>query len=125
LDSNVLIALLTPDHTSFDRARAWFAEGRAFATCPITQGALLRFIMRFSAQPSLPEAKAVLNRVCDLDGHVFWPDDLDFVRLPERGIRGHRQVTDAYLAALAAEHRGFVATMDNAMAALHKNAILI
>ena len=50
LDANVLIALSTPDYTSdytsHDRARSWFQTDHQFATCPITQGAPLRFHLR-------------------------------------------------------------------------------
>ena len=42
LDANVLIALTTPEHTLNNRAAAWFRAGHKFATCPITQGALIR-----------------------------------------------------------------------------------
>ena len=37
LDSNVLIALATPEHSLNARAAAWFLKGHRFATCPITQ----------------------------------------------------------------------------------------
>jgi predicted nucleic acid-binding protein len=46
LDSNVLIALATPEHSLNARAAAWFLKGHRFATCPITQGALFRFHLR-------------------------------------------------------------------------------
>ncbi len=44
LDANVLIALATPDHALNTRAAAWFRKGYTFATCPITQGALIASI---------------------------------------------------------------------------------
>ena len=125
LDANVLIALLTPDHTLHERARGWFGAGLPFATCPITQGALLRFDMKWSKQPSLADAKLLLQAVCSHHLHQFWPDDLDYSHVPERGVRGHKQVTDAYLAALAAAHGGILATMDEALPVLHTSAILI
>ena len=46
LDFNVLIALATPEHSLNTRAAAWFRQGHLFATCPITQGALVRFHYR-------------------------------------------------------------------------------
>lgn len=95
-----------------------------FATCPITQGALLRFHMRWSEQPSFPEAKLLLQAVCNHHLHQFWRDDLECSDIPEKGVRGHKQVTDAYLAGLAAAHSGVLATMDEALPALHTSAIL-
>ena len=37
-------------------------------------------------------------------------------------VAGHRQVTDAYLAALATRHDATVATFDRSMAVLHPNS---
>ena len=125
LDSNVLIALLTPEHSLHDRARSWFGGGRPFATCPITQGALLRFHLRWSDQPSFVEAKLLLEAVCGHKLHQFWADDLEYARVPDKGVHGHRRVTDAYLAKLAVAHGGVLATMDEALAALHSSAMLI
>lgn len=125
LDANVLIALLTPDHTLHERARSWFGAGLPFATCPITQGALLRFFMRWSGSGSFAEAQAILQAISAHKMHHFWPDDFDYIHLPEKGIRGHKQVTDTYLAALARAHDGALATMDQAPAALQKNVLLI
>lgn len=125
LDANVLIALLTPDHTLHERSRSWFGAGVPFATCPITQGALLRFHMRWSEGASIAEAKLVLQAVCGHVLHRFWADDVDYAHLSEKGIRGHKQVTDAYLAGLAEAHGGLLATTDEALAALHKSAVLI
>ncbi len=51
------------------------------------------------------------------------------VDLPERdhlaGAIGHRQVTDAYLVALARHHHGRLATLDKGLAALHGAAVLL
>lgn len=41
------------------------------------------------------------------------------------GVVGHRQGTDAYLAALARHHGGKVATFDQALAALHPDVSLV
>ncbi len=51
LDSNVLIALATPDHTTHNRAMLWFQPGKDFATCPITQGFLIRFYIQMRCEP--------------------------------------------------------------------------
>jgi predicted nucleic acid-binding protein len=44
---------------------------------------------------------------------------VSYADLPERGALGHRQVTGAYLVALASAHGGVLATMDEALAALY------
>jgi len=57
LDANDLIALVTPDHVSHERAQEWFLPGKSFATCPITQGALIRFYFRLADQPNHAECQ--------------------------------------------------------------------
>jgi toxin-antitoxin system PIN domain toxin len=125
LDSNVLIALATPDHTAHRRALKWFQQGPRFATCPVTQSALIRFHMRWAVQPSLPAAKQLVAAIAALPNHNFWPDDLDFANLPDKGVVAHKHVTGAYLAALALAHKGALATMDASLAAFHPNAVLL
>lgn len=125
LDSNVVIALATPDHTNHLRATKWFSIKRRFATCPITQGAFVRFYMRWAERPAIRQGKELLRRIEALPGHEFWPDDADYRDLPERGVLGHRQVTDAYLVLLASRHGGVLATMDAGLAAVHPKAALI
>jgi toxin-antitoxin system PIN domain toxin len=123
LDANVLIALATPDHSAHERALDWFRQGLHFATCPITQGALIRFYLRWATNPSMAEAKALLRRISEMPAHDFWPDDVSYVDLPERGVVGHRQVTDAYLVSLVSAKGGFLATMDKALATFHPSHV--
>jgi len=118
LDANVLIALAVADHIHHDAAEEWFTRRRGgFATCPITQGALIRLVVRHGATPA--QATAVLASVTAHRHHEFWPDDLDFAAVEMSGVIGHRQVTDAYLAALARHRAGQVATFDHGLAVLH------
>jgi toxin-antitoxin system PIN domain toxin len=125
LDSNILIALATPDHSHHGRASEWFREVDRFATCPITQGALVRFHMRFGVQPSIRKAKLVLDQIARMQNHEFWADDIDYRQIAEKGIVGYKQVTDAYLVALATAHAGVLATLDEGLVAFHSNALLI
>jgi toxin-antitoxin system PIN domain toxin len=125
LDSNVLIALATPEHSQNQRAAAWYRKGHPFATCPITQGALVRFHLRAGVDATAESAKLLLKSISSLPRHQFWPDDASYLDMPITGIIGHRQVTDAYLALLARKHGGSLATMDRALAAVHAAAILI
>lgn len=118
LDANILIASSSDDHASYNHANGWLARRRPrFATCPITQGALFRYHFRAQGGGSVDSVKEVLRRIVDRPEHVFWPDDVSYLALPERGLRGHKQVTDFYLAALAGKNGGKLATMDKALAA--------
>ena len=121
LDANVLIALCTPDHVDHTRSSNWYhsEKNRSFATCPITQGALIRFQLRFGREIKASQAWQLMAAVCAFPSHEFWPDALNFTDVSSKGILGHRQVTDAYLVALAAKHKGRVATMDEGLSALH------
>jgi toxin-antitoxin system PIN domain toxin len=125
LDSNVLIALATPEHSLNARAAAWFRRGHRFATCPVTQGALIRFHLRAGVEATAESAKLLLESIYALPRHQFWPDDASYLDMPNTGMYGHRQVTDAYLALLAYKHGGSVATMDAGLAAVHAGTTLI
>lgn len=121
LDSNVLIAVAVADHVHHDVAEAWL-DGleESFATCPITQGALLRLLLRHGA--TAEQAATVLRGLVSVPGHEFWPDDLEYGAVSLAGVMGHRQATDAYLAALARRRRGLLVTFDGGLAALHPDA---
>ena len=119
LDGNVLYALVDEAHVHHAPARQWFVGlAGGFATCPITQGTLLRLAMRVGER-SLAQALAVLGAVTGHGRHQFWPDSLAYDQARWQGVMGHRQVTDAYLAALARAHHGKLATFDKGLAALH------
>jgi toxin-antitoxin system PIN domain toxin len=120
LDANVLIALLVDDHVHHVAAENWFVGTSGnFATCPITQGSLMRLLIREGQ--SAATAQAVLNGATGNARHEFWPDDVRYADVPIQGIVGHRQVTDAYLAQLARARGSRLATFDEAMAKLHND----
>lgn len=124
LDPNVLLALTVDSHIHHGAASEWFAASNApFATCPITQGSLLRLRMALGASPDFAQALAVLRAVTAHPRHRFWPDSVDLTGLPVRGIQGHRQVTDAYLVELARHHRGVLVTFDRGLAALNGDGV--
>src|ERR1039457_996161 len=125
LDSNVLFALGTPEPSLNARAAAWFRKGHRFATCPITQGALLRLHLRVGIEATAESAKLLLKSISSLPRHEFWPDDVSYLDMPTTRIVGHRQVTDSYLVLLARKHGGSLATMDHALAAVHAGTTLI
>jgi uncharacterized protein len=100
LDANVLIALLVEDHVHHGAAEDWFVGiSGSFATCPITQGSLMRLLIREGQEASA--AQEILTGTVADPRHEFWPDDVPYSAVPTQGIIGHRQVTDAYLARLA------------------------
>ncbi len=119
LDGNVLYALIDESHVHHAPARRWFAESKSgFATCPITQGTLLRLVMRLGNH-GVDQALALLGVVTAHERHHFWPDVLPYEEVRWYGVMGHRQVTDAYLASLARHHGGKLASFDKGLIALH------
>lgn len=120
LDTNVLIALAWPQHIHHGAAHRWFAGTgrRGWATCPLTQVGFARISSNPKIIPdavSPRDALATLARMTRLSGHQFWPDMLqptEAVGLASLALVGHRQVSDAYLLALAQSNDGKLATFD-------------
>lgn len=120
LDANVLISLVNQSHLHHSRARDWFLRlNPQFATCPITQGALVRHYFRDTESPLPGGAIDLIAHIEKMPGHEFWKDDVSYSAIQLTGIIGYRQVTDAYLAGLARKHKGKLATMDKGMLMLH------
>ncbi|HET8942990.1 MAG TPA: TA system VapC family ribonuclease toxin [Rudaea sp.] len=120
LDANVLIALFDADHVHHRPVRDWYlALKGGFATCPIVEGALTRWIVRIQGRDGVASATRELRKLAANARHCFWPDDLSYADVNWHGVLGHKQVTDAYLVALARKHRGHLATLDRGLAALH------
>jgi toxin-antitoxin system PIN domain toxin len=119
LDSNVLVALALPTHVHHERVSSWWAarDASGFATCPITQGALLRLAMQRGH--SVHDAMRLLQAISALPHHRFWPDALSYDEVRVAGVVGHRQVTDAYLAQLARHHRARLVSLDTGLLAAH------
>ena len=86
---------------------------------------LFRFHLRAGVEASAESAKLLLESISSLERHEFCPDDVSYLDLPANGIVGYRQVTDAYLVFLARKHGGSVATMDQALAAVHTGITLL
>jgi len=119
LDVNVLIALLDAAHLHHRAATDWLAaNARAgWASCPLTQNGCLR-ILSLPAYPNRQPAAVVAQRlgqaVADAS-HAFWPDSFSLLEaglLRWDRVLGSRQVTDAYLLALAAANGGRLVTFD-------------
>lgn len=120
LDANVLIALIDREHTRHDAATAWFLVHRdeGWATCPLTENAVLRIVGRPSYRNSPGSPRAVMPALIDLcrhGSHVFWYDQLslrDDSLFRHDDLPASAQLTDTYLLALAKFHGGALATFD-------------
>ena len=119
LDINVLIALLDQSHLLHRPATRWL-EGQVeqgWATCPITENGVVRIMAQpaySNAQPAAQVAQR-LQEACSHSSHAFWAAPISL--LQEGLIRwdqllGPRQITDAYLLALAASQGGCFASFD-------------
>lgn len=122
LDVNVLIALLDSDHVDHQRVRRWVDTeiGHGWASCAITQNGFVRIISQPRYPSPVPPAQAIsrLARAAATEHHQYWPCSvslLDNELIDHSRLHGHRQVTDAYLLALATAHGGRFATLDQSI----------
>jgi len=122
LDINVLLALLDSDHVDHRRAHDWLEAGieHGWASCATTENGFVRIISqpRYPSPISPAEAIDVLGRACDGGPHEFWSCDVSLLdaKLVDRSrLHGSRQVTDAYLLALATMHDGHLVTFDHSL----------
>jgi len=120
LDVNALVALFWPAHVHHTAAQDWFARRArgGWATTPITQAGFVRIVSNPAFSPdAVPPVTALRLLAANLEhkAHRFWPAALDVAGALARfsgRLAGHRQVTDAYLLALALHHRGKLVTFD-------------
>jgi len=122
LDVNVLLALFDRDHVDHVRAREWLSAeiDQGWASCPITENGFVRII----SQPRYPnpiaptEAIRRLAAATATEHHQFWSYTaslLDPTVIDGARVLGHRQVTDAYLLAVAVANDGRFATFDDSV----------
>jgi predicted nucleic acid-binding protein len=113
-----MIVLASTDHPQRARCEAWFTTIRDYATCPITEGALIRFLVRTGH--TISAATAILSHLTLQDESEFWPDTLPYTNVDLTKVYGHSQVTDAYLISLVRHHPGSkLATLDEGLARLY------
>jgi toxin-antitoxin system PIN domain toxin len=116
-----------------EAAHAWFGRNRSgrWATCPLTENALVRILSNASypgGRTTVDDAAARMRTFCSDRLHVFWPDAVS-VRDPGRfrwsHVQGHRQITDVYLLALSVSSEGRLATFDSTISlkAVHGAAL--
>lgn len=119
LDVNVVIALLDASHAHHDAAGKWLHKNieSGWASCPITQNGAIRIL----SQPAYPncvstvDAAARLREAVSTIYHEFWSDDvsmLDDSAFNWTVLLNARQLTDAYLLALAVKNKGRFVTFD-------------
>lgn len=127
LGGNVLLSLKIEEHCFHHRSAAWLGtartRGHRFATCPITEGTLLRLHMRLHCDPSSSAAWDALREFHAMPEHERWLDNFSYAEVPHRHLHGHRQVTDAWLVELARRRGGTLATLDAALATLYPDTV--
>jgi toxin-antitoxin system PIN domain toxin len=119
LDINVVIALLDQGHVLHRTAVRWLEREQVhgWATCPITENGVVR-IMAQPAYPNHQPAARVAERLseaCRHPSHAFWPAPISLLQdglIRWERLLGPRQITDAYLLALAATQGGRFVTFD-------------
>ena len=118
LDVNLLIALTDSAHVDHDAAHSFFKnEGCAsWITTPFTESGFVRVLSNPaypSCQLTVSEAIDHLRMFCAHEGHRFIPDSLPIAEnVAQRHLQGHRQITDAYLLALAVKNDCVLVTFD-------------
>ncbi|MGN6593325.1 MAG: TA system VapC family ribonuclease toxin [Terriglobales bacterium] len=125
LDVNVLVALSWPPHEGHAAAQKWFQKHRAegWVSCPITQAGLVRLLANPAVtgdSAGMEAAQLMLRTAVEQPEHRFIADDLAMATALEAVpvvLYGHRQVTDAYLLALAMAHELRLATLDRGLIA--------
>ena len=120
LDVNVLIALIDPLHVQHEPSHRWFQThgGHGWATCPLTQNALLRILgnPRYPNSPGGPlVVMPLLQELLAHPAHVFWPDAFSWEAagvFEAEALLHHGQITDAYILGLAVHHQGRLVSFD-------------
>ena len=122
LDVNVLIALLDENHTDHELVSEWLADHihDGWASCPLTQNGCVRILSlpRYPNSLRIDEAMDRLRTAVSTPHHQFIADDislLDNALVEEGSLSGPRQVTDAYLLALAVAHGSRFVTLDRSV----------
>jgi predicted nucleic acid-binding protein len=117
LDSSVAFALVAMDHEHHDMVSRWAGQAGRMALCPISEGFIIRSTVRLGSPAEL--AKAAIKSMYQTDRFEFWPDAASYTQTDLGQVRGHRQVTDAYLVGLAVRNQAKLATLDHALAQLY------
>ena len=122
LDVNVLLALLDSDHVDHLHVHEWIEDGLSdgWSSCAITENGFVRIISqpRYPSPISPTRAIEILQAAQNAGDHLFWPCNvslLDPECIDRRRLHGPKQVTDAYLLALATAHGAAFVTFDQTL----------
>ena len=138
LDVSVLIALLDEDHIHYAKATTWFQKNleHGWTTCPLTENGYIRIVSGtgYGNTLSIVESVRRLRNLTTIPYYEFVADDISFrddTLVDVRLLTGHKQLTDVYLLALAAEHDMRFVTLDTRIStsavieADHSNLLII
>ena len=124
IDANVYAALILREHRGHVTAQQWLARQSSLVTCPLVELAVLRLLMRRVEAGGCglngSRARAVVPRFKQVAPVAMIAEDVDATgdALPWRQVRGHNQINDAYLIALAQVHHLRVCTFDRGFMSL-------
>ena len=126
LDTNLLVALVWPNHQHHAPASKWFAANAkaGWATCALTQSAFVRLSLQpaiVGSTATVAEVRALLSGLTGHRKHAVVPMDFGFeevLQVCTGGLWGHRQVTDAWLLCAAVRNRLKLVTFDRGVASL-------
>ena len=113
LDVNVLLAAIWSNHPQHARAFAWLS-GKSILLCPLAELGFLRISTNKKViNAPMDKARALLESFTSERKAEWIPDDV--VALNSRPKKSE-EVTDVYLADLAAKHDAKLATFDKSIA---------
>jgi toxin-antitoxin system PIN domain toxin len=125
-DVNMLLAIAWPNSIHHQVAHNWLGKlsSDSWATCAITQVGFVRISSnpQFISTAVAPlHAMGLLKKFISDPRHVFWESAVQMVDpsiATRRSLKGHRQVTDAYLFALCLKMGGKLVTLDQGIESL-------
>ncbi len=122
LDANVLVALFDNKNANHSLVKKWFshhiiAQNKVWLSCTITQMACLRILSlpSYPANYSFSDIQQIFDKAIVKTRHQFLTCELDVIQhdiFNWRHLQGHRQLTDAYLLALAVANQAVLLTFD-------------
>lgn len=120
LDVNALVALALTTHQHHRAAHRHLAGVEQWATCPVTEAALVRLLLNPAVTGRQRGADEALAVLVGMRGDRRWTFLGDSTSLADPTVEtvvltGHQQVTDLHLVNLAAHHGAVLATFDAAL----------
>lgn len=130
LDLNSLISLADPNAMHYEAMQRWFdSEGkRDWGVCPLTESAFVRVTTnpKYGSQGrTVAQATGILAELAKIDGYRYWPITASWAELTAplaARMKGHQQITNAYLLGLAIREDGVLVTFDASIGYLAGNA---